>query len=70
MNDRGWVCAENGELMLWVPEQHRNNVRDMSSGQMSLKDEKPIAIDWGKLIGGEQWSQIRSEELGHCIVGD
>ena len=60
VNDKGWICAANGELMLWVPEQHMRKNRDMSLHCIFVNDEGPIVIDWDKLFHGEQWIAIRS----------
>ena len=60
--DDGWISTPNGDLLLWIPDEHRSKVCDVSSICISADDGvRPIRILWDKLHHGEDWTRIREE---------
>jgi WD40 repeat protein len=58
----GWIRMADGKLLVWVPDEHRNAVRDMSLRCISVKkSDKPIQIRWDKVCHGEDWTNIRAK---------
>ena len=52
----------DGKLLLWVPDQFRAQVLDQSLQCISQnKQDKPIKINWDKLVHGESWRWIYDE---------
>ena len=61
IGDDGWIGTTDGGLLLWVPDQHRNAVLDMSSRCIGRDDRsRPIWILWDKLCHGDNWTSIRT----------
>ena len=62
INNQGWICSMDGKLLLWVPDQFRAQVLDQSLQCISQnKQDKPIKINWNKLVHGESWTGICDE---------
>ncbi|KAL5504957.1 hypothetical protein ACEPAH_7620 [Sanghuangporus vaninii] len=58
--DDGWIRTSNGELLLWVPVEHRNGVCDRSS--MCIPPDALghlVRVDWDKLRHGPSWADVR-----------
>ena len=59
--DDGWIRTPEGGLLLWIPDEHRVRVCDVSSFCISANETRePIRILWDKLCHGERWTEIHS----------
>ena len=57
--DDGWIRSPSGELLLWVPPDHRNGIRDMCSICIPASAPgHPVRLDWSKLAKGKEWTEM------------
>ena len=54
MNDEGWVCGSNGELLMWIPPLHRAGLHRPSTVWVSA--EHKTHLDLSKFKHGSSWS--------------
>ena len=55
----GWIKSAKGELLLWIPAEYRNAIRDMCEMCIPVDAlNRPVKLDWSKLVKGEEWTNI------------
>ena len=55
----GWIKSATGELLLWVPPEYRNGIRDMCEVCFPADAPNgPVRLDWSKLAKGEEWTCV------------
>lgn len=58
----GWITSSKGELLLWVPPEYRNGIRDMCEICVPADAPgHPVRLDWSKLVKGNEWTGILRE---------
>ena len=59
----GWIKSVNGDLLLWVPPEYRNSIRDMSEVCTPTDaPNAPVRPDWSRLVGGKEWTRVLRTE--------
>lgn len=57
--EEGWIKSKTGELILWVPSEYRNGLKDMCERCISADAPgHPVRLDWSKLVGGKKWTGV------------
>lgn len=55
----GWIKSPKEDLLLWVPPDYRDGIRDMSEIRIPADNlEQPVKLRWSKLVKGNEWSTI------------
>jgi WD40 repeat protein len=54
INEEGWICGSNGELLIWIPLIHRPQLHHPSNVWVSGKHE--THMDLSKFVHGNSWS--------------
>ena len=54
MNDEGWICGSNGELLMWIPPLHRTGL--YRPGNVWVLAEHATHLDLSKFKHGNSWS--------------
>jgi len=60
--DDGWVRGNEGQLILWIPPEQRNGLKDVCL--KCIPDDAlghPVRLDWTKVVHGASWSTILQE---------
>lgn len=58
-SDDGWIRGENGELILWIPELYRDNLRISLPGVPVNDTDGMKVLDITDFKFGEEWAQCR-----------
>jgi hypothetical protein len=53
IDDDGWICDINGELLMWIPPLHRISLRRPSTIWVSGKHE--TSLDLSHFVHGRGW---------------
>ncbi|KAH9051944.1 hypothetical protein EDB87DRAFT_1660801 [Lactarius vividus] len=54
INDEGWICGHNDELLMWIPPLHRDNLHRPSSIWVAGGHE--TRLDLSTFVHGHGWS--------------
>ena len=54
MNDEGWICGSNNELLMWIPPLHRTGLHRPSNVWVAAKHE--TRLDLSTFKHGSNWS--------------
>ncbi|KAH9480814.1 Vegetative incompatibility protein HET-E-1 [Psilocybe cubensis] len=55
INDEGWICGEDGQLFIWIPQIHRPTLR-RPDATISIIASHQTAIDFSDFLHGENWA--------------
>lgn len=58
-SDDGWIRGKNGELILWIPELYRDNLRFSLLGVPVNDTPGMKVLDVTNFKYGEEWAQCR-----------
>ena len=59
----GWIKSANGDLLLWVPAEYRNSIRDICEVCVPADaTNRPVRLDWSKLVKGVEWTRVLRTE--------
>ncbi|KAI0259339.1 hypothetical protein BC834DRAFT_906899, partial [Gloeopeniophorella convolvens] len=62
IDDDGWICGENGELLMWIPEPHRTGLR--RPGNVWVVSEHETILDLSRFVHGPDWTQCGGQMSG------
>jgi hypothetical protein len=54
INEEGWICGSNGELLIWIPLIHRPHLHRPSSVWVSGEHE--TRMDLSMFVHGYSWA--------------
>jgi WD40 repeat protein len=54
MNDEGWICGSNGELLMWIPPLHRTGLYRPSNVWVAAEHE--THLDLSNFKHGNSWT--------------
>jgi hypothetical protein len=54
INEDGWICGSNGELLIWIPLIHRAHLHHPSNIWVAGKHE--TRMDLSAFVHGENWA--------------
>ncbi|KAH9066748.1 hypothetical protein EDB87DRAFT_1587983 [Lactarius vividus] len=54
INDEGWICGDNGELLAWIPLIHRAHLHRPSN--LWVAGEYETRIDLSTSVHGRSWT--------------
>ena len=54
MNNEGWICGSNDELLMWIPPLHRAGLQCPSNVWVIAEHE--TCLDLSKFKHGNSWS--------------
>jgi len=54
INDEGWICGSNGELLVWIPLIHRAHLHRPSN--LWVAGEYETRIDFSTSVHGPSWN--------------
>src|SRR6266702_2714379 len=54
INDEGWICGSNGELLMWIPLIHRTHLHRPSNIWVAGKHE--TCMDLSTFVHGRSWT--------------
>ena len=54
INDDGWVCGRNGELLMWIPPLNRIGLHHPANIWLAGKCE--TVLDLSTFVHGQRWS--------------
>ncbi len=54
INDEGWICGSNDELLMWIPPLHRDNLHRPSS--IWVTGGHQTRLDLSTFVHGHNWS--------------
>jgi hypothetical protein len=60
INDEGWICGKNGELLVWIPPLHRVGLHCPSNVWVAGAHE--TRMDLSTFVHGQRWTT--------CIASD
>lgn len=60
INEKGWICGSNGELLMWIPSVHREHLRYPSTVWVSGNRE--TVLNLSNFVHGHNWV--------HCTSGN
>ena len=55
INDDGWICGNNGELMMWIPPLHRSYLDRPSNIWVSGSGKDETHLDLSNFVHGCGW---------------
>ena len=61
VNNDGFICGENEELLMWIPELHRSGLHRPSTAWISGEHE--TRLDLSKFVRGSNWVTVRDHNL-------
>ncbi len=53
MNDEGWICDTNDELLMWIPPSHRTSLHRPSN--IWISGEHETYLDLSTFVHGRSW---------------
>ena len=53
INEEGWICGSNGELLMWIPPLHRENLHRPSN--IRVVGEYETRMDLSTFVHGRSW---------------
>ena len=54
INDEGWICGSNNELLMWIPPLHRSGLHRPSN--IWISSEHETCLDLSTFVHGHNWS--------------
>ena len=73
INDEGWICGSNGELLMWIPLIHRKHLHRPSN--IWVAGEYETRMDLSTFVHGQSWitcinnlDRTRIEPLQQSVV--
>ncbi len=54
INDEGWICGSNGELLMWIPLIHREGLHRPSNIWVACENQ--IRMDLSTFVHGQSWA--------------
>jgi WD40 repeat protein len=54
INDEGWICGSNNELLMWIPPLHRTGLQ--RPGNIWVSSEHETCLDLSTFVHGHSWS--------------
>ncbi len=60
INEEGWICGSNGELLMWIPPTHRANLHRPSTIWITGKDE--TLLDLSSFVHGRRWAACANNQ--------
>ena len=54
MNDEGWICGSQGELLIWIPPLHRDHLHRPSN--IWVAGEHETRMDLSTFVHGQSWA--------------
>ncbi|KIK56534.1 hypothetical protein GYMLUDRAFT_247789, partial [Collybiopsis luxurians FD-317 M1] len=59
IDDRGWLCSDNGELIIWLPPWMRHGFTDKCQVLTIPPDvfNCAVSVDWSNFAHGTQWTE-------------
>lgn len=60
----GWIKSSKADLLLWVPPEYRNGIRNMCEVCIPADaPNRPVRLDWSKLVKGEEWTSVLRKDI-------
>ncbi|KIK53393.1 hypothetical protein GYMLUDRAFT_49388 [Collybiopsis luxurians FD-317 M1] len=58
VNEHGWLCSDQGQLILWLPPWMRGGFRDKHQilTMAANADNCALSVDWSNFVHGTQWT--------------
>jgi hypothetical protein len=57
----GWICGEENELVLWIPDPHRRCLYRPSTVWIAGRHE--TWLDFSKFVHGSNWATVHDHNL-------
>ena len=54
INDEGWICGRNGELLMWIPPLHRVGLHRPNN--VWVAGEHETRMDLSTFVHGQRWA--------------
>ena len=54
INDEGWICGSNGELLMWILPLHRAHLHRPSN--IWIAGEHETCVDLSNFAHGQRWA--------------
>lgn len=54
INDEGWICGKQGELLVWIPQVHRPTLQHPNS-TIAIIASHQIRLDFSNFVHGKGW---------------
>ena len=54
INDDGWICGSNGELLMWIPSVHRVYLHRPST--IWISGERGTVLNLSNFVHGRSWA--------------
>ncbi len=61
INDDGWMCGNNGELLMWVPSVHREHLQP--SGTIWISNKHATFLNLSNFVHGRSWSTCINSQM-------
>jgi WD40 repeat protein len=62
INDEGWICGNNGELLMWIPSVHREYLQPPSTIWISGKQPGTI-LNLSNFVHGRSWATCINTQI-------
>ena len=53
INDEGWICGNNGELLMWIPSVHREYLYRRST--IWISGDRGTSLNVSNFVHGHSW---------------
>jgi WD40 repeat protein len=54
INDEGWICGSKGELLMWIPSEHREYFHRRST--IWISGQRGTSINRSSFVHGRSWA--------------
>ena len=54
INEEGWICSDDGELLMWIPLIHRSHLHRPSN--VWIAGEHETRLDLSTFVHGHSWT--------------
>jgi WD40 repeat protein len=61
INNDGWMCGEEGELLLWIPEIHRPYF--LRSNTVWIAGQNETWLELANFVHGSNWTRVYAHNL-------
>jgi WD40 repeat protein len=62
INDEGWICGDNGELLMWIPSVHREYLQPPSTVWIS-GNQRGTILNLSNFVHGRSWATCINTQI-------